>query len=287
MSGKWNAMWHSSPVPKYATASSGHWLASAEQQPVVVVRVDVVAQLLQEAVRLGQVLAVGAVALVEVGNRIEAQAVDAQAEPEVEEAEHRLPHVGGIEVEVGLMRVEAVPVVRLGDRIPAPVGRLEILEDDARLGVSLRRVAPHVEVPVAAAGRSTSRTLEPGMLIGGMVDHEFGDDPQAALVGLSEEVLEVVERAAVRMDARVVRDVVAVVPERRGVEGKQPERRDPEVLQVVEASGEPAKVADAVAVAVLERTDPQLVEDRVLVPERFAPGQVRSGCSRSPGTSHR
>ena len=29
MSGKWNAMWHSSPPPKYAAASSGHWLASA------------------------------------------------------------------------------------------------------------------------------------------------------------------------------------------------------------------------------------------------------------------
>ena len=28
MSGKWNAMWVSSPWPKYATASSGHWLAS-------------------------------------------------------------------------------------------------------------------------------------------------------------------------------------------------------------------------------------------------------------------
>ncbi|CFM14004.1 Uncharacterised protein [Bordetella pertussis] len=27
--GKWNAMWHSSPAPKYSCASSGHWLASA------------------------------------------------------------------------------------------------------------------------------------------------------------------------------------------------------------------------------------------------------------------
>ncbi len=31
MTGKWNAMWHSgqSSVPRYSTASSGHWLASA------------------------------------------------------------------------------------------------------------------------------------------------------------------------------------------------------------------------------------------------------------------
>ena len=29
ITGKWKAMWHSSPSPKYATTSSGHWFASA------------------------------------------------------------------------------------------------------------------------------------------------------------------------------------------------------------------------------------------------------------------
>ena len=33
MTGKWNAMWHSSPPvagsPKYSTTSAGHWFASA------------------------------------------------------------------------------------------------------------------------------------------------------------------------------------------------------------------------------------------------------------------
>jgi hypothetical protein len=29
ISGKWNAMWHSSPSPKYGRTSSGHMLASA------------------------------------------------------------------------------------------------------------------------------------------------------------------------------------------------------------------------------------------------------------------
>ena len=29
ITGKWNAMWHSSPSPKYWTTSAGHWLASA------------------------------------------------------------------------------------------------------------------------------------------------------------------------------------------------------------------------------------------------------------------
>jgi hypothetical protein len=41
-------------------------------------------------------------------------------------------------------------------------------------------------------------------------------------------------------------------------------------VQVVEALGETAEIADAVAVAVVEGADAQLVDDRVLVPERLA-----------------
>ena len=29
ITGKWKAMWHSSPSPKYSTTSAGHWFASA------------------------------------------------------------------------------------------------------------------------------------------------------------------------------------------------------------------------------------------------------------------
>ena len=35
ISGKWKFMWHSSPSPKYAAASSGHWLASASSMRFV------------------------------------------------------------------------------------------------------------------------------------------------------------------------------------------------------------------------------------------------------------
>ena len=61
------------------------------------------------------------------------------------------------------------------------------------------------------------------------------------------------QRAVVGMDVGVVGDVVAVVAQRRGIERQQPERGDAEVLQVVELLGQAAEVADAVAVAVVER----------------------------------
>ena len=100
------------------------------------------AQLAQELVRLGQVLAVGALALEEVGHRVEAQAVDAHVEPEVDDLEHRLAHARVVEVQVGLVGVEAVPVVRPWRPDPRSSWTLEVLEDDARvlvaLGVSLQ-----------------------------------------------------------------------------------------------------------------------------------------------------
>jgi hypothetical protein len=90
--------------------------------------------------------------------------------------------------------------------------------------------------------------------------------------------------------AVVVGDVVPVVAQRRGVERQQPECGDPDLVQVVEPLGETAEVTDAVAVAVVERADAQLVDDGVLVPERVAiagdDGRARAGGCGS-GSGHR
>ena len=53
------------------------------------------------------------------------------------------------------------------------------------------------------------------MLVGGVVEHQFGDDAQAAPVRFAQEHLEVRQRAVDRVDVEVVGDVVAVVLERR------------------------------------------------------------------------
>ena len=114
MTGKWKAMWHSSPSPKYSTTSSGHWFASASSTRSGYSRVDLRPHALQERVRLGQVLAVRALALVEVGHGVEAEAVEPEVEPEAEDVEHRLLHLGVVVVQVGLVGEEAVPVVGAG-----------------------------------------------------------------------------------------------------------------------------------------------------------------------------
>ena len=131
-----------------------------QQHAVAEAFVDVLAQLLEEGMRLRQVLAVGAVTLVEVRYRVEPQAIDPKAQPEVHHLQHRLMHRGVVEVEVGLMRIEAVPVVGLGDRIPSPIRRLEVLEDDAGIAVLLRRVTPHVKVAPDTLGLARATPAE-------------------------------------------------------------------------------------------------------------------------------
>ena len=101
---------------------------------------------------------------------------------------------------------------------------------------------------------------------------------------LAQEVPEVGGRAVVRMHAVVVGDVVAVVLERRRVERQQPHRVDAEVADVRQALRQPGKVADAVVVAVAERLDVHLVDDRVLVPERISGGEDGRGRCRVRGT---
>src|SRR4029453_17292695 len=109
------------------------------------------------------------------------------------------------------MGIKTVPVVGARHWIPAPVGRFEVVEDDASVLVEIRGLAPHVEVASWASRRCAPRTLEPGGSVGGMVEDQLRDHAQTASMGLAKERPEIAQRAAVRMDARVIGDVVAIV----------------------------------------------------------------------------
>src|ERR1700694_5879842 len=119
--------------------------------------------------RFRQVLAVGSLALAEGRDSVEPYAIDAPDEPKVERLEDRILDLWVVEVQVGLMRVETVPVVRVRHVVPRPVGGLEVLEDDARVLVALVGLAPHVEVTGRAARLGVASALEPGVLVGGGV----------------------------------------------------------------------------------------------------------------------
>ena len=181
-----------------------------EQDAVRVARVDLGAHALQEGVRLGQVLAVRPVALVQVRHRVEPEAVETEVEPEAQRVQHLLLHVRVVVVQVGLVREEAVPVVLAARGVPGPVRRLGVEEDDPRVAPACVVVAPDVPVAVRA-GRVVAALLEPRVIGRGVVHDEVGDHAQPALVRLVDEELEVVDRPVVGMDRIEVGDVVAAV----------------------------------------------------------------------------
>ncbi|GAA3296012.1 hypothetical protein GCM10020295_24640 [Streptomyces cinereospinus] len=155
--------------------------------------------------------------------------------------------------------------VLLAHRVEGPVGHFRVDEDDAGVLVLLVVVGPHVVVAVGAVGVA-ARLLEPRVLVAGVVHDEVDDDAHAALVGGVDELHEVGEVAELGQYGGVVGDVVAAVAQGGLEEGRQPEAVDAEPLEVVELGGQALEVADAVAVAVLEGADEDLVEDGALEP---------------------
>ena len=106
------------------------------------------------------------------------------------------------------------------------------------------------------------------MLIGCVVDDQLGDDPQTTLVGFGNEALGVGHVAVVRVHAAVFGDVVAVVAPRRGVERQQPDRVDAQIGNVVELFDQAGEITDAVVVGIEEGLQVDLIDHRILVPER-------------------
>ena len=220
------------------------------------------------------------VALDEVRHGVEPERVHAQLRPEAQRVEHLPEHLRVLEVEVRLVAEEPVPVVLLRLRIPGPVRLLGVGEDDAGVPVLLVGVAPDVERALRRAGRRAARALEPGVLVGGVVHHELDEHADPARVRRRDQLAEVLHRPVVGVDAPVVGDVVAVVLERRREERQEPQAGDAEVLEVVELLHEPAQIADAVAVRVVERLHVRLVDDGVLVPERILAAPSLEACHR-------
>src|SRR3546814_16387643 len=86
------------------------------------------------------------------------------------------------------------------------------------------------------------------------------------------------ERTVIGVHAAIFGNVVTVIAPRRRIERQQPDRVDAEFGDVVELVDEAGEIADAVAIAIAEALDVQLIDDRVLVPERSEERRVGKEC---------
>src|SRR5439155_23569777 len=100
----------------------------------------------------------------EIRNGIQAQTVDALIEPEAQDLDHFLLHGQVVEVQVWLVAEKTMPVVLARLRVPRPVGRLSVSEDNARVSIPLIRVAPDV-VLTKRRRRIRAGGLKPRVLV--------------------------------------------------------------------------------------------------------------------------
>ena len=205
-----------------------------------------------------------------------------------DDVERRFAHRGVLEVQVGLVREEAVEVELTALGVERPVRVLGVDEDDADVLVLLVGVAPDVEIAVWPLGVG-ARLLEPLVLIRRVIEGVIDDDAHVALVRLRHELFELVDRAELRQNRREVGDVVSTVAQRRVVERRDPQSVDPEPLQIVELADEAREIARTVTVAVVIRPHHDFVKHRAAIPVRIElkPGRWGGGVEGhdSPGST--
>ena len=178
-------------VPKIRRGVLGPLVGLGQEHAASKIGVNFTPYILEQPVRFRQVLTMRAFALVKIRHGVQPQPIHTHAQPEIHHLDDCLADQAVIVIQVRLVMVEAVPVISIGHGVPRPVRALEVLEDDARLLVLLRRVAPDVEVAPMVARGGPARALEPGMLVRGMVQDQLRDHAQAPAVRFSQEHLEI------------------------------------------------------------------------------------------------
>ena len=80
------------------------------------------------------------------------------------------------------------------------------------------------------------------------------------------QVFEIIQRAIGGVDAVIIGDIVAVILQRGGVDGQQPDAVHPQVLEVIQLLGQAGQVAVPIAVAVAKGAHVDFVKNRVFIP---------------------
>jgi hypothetical protein len=104
------------------------------------------------------------------------------------------------------------------------------------------------------------------MPVRGVVRHEIENDLQAARMRRRDQRVEIGERAEHRIDIGIVRDIVAEVRHRRGIDRRDPDGVSAELDQMIEPRRDALQVTDAVTVGVLKRARIDLIDDSALPP---------------------
>ena len=199
------------------------------------------------------------------------EAVHAAVQPPAHHLVDRLPDLGVLPVEVGLLAGEQVQVVLAGVGVVLPGRPGEERPPVGGFGAGIAAVhalagrSPPVPIALGIVRRRL-RLDEPRVLVGGVVDHQVHHQLHAAAVHGLQQRIEIGEGAEDGLDVPVVADVVARVVLGRRVHRRQPDDVHAQLGQVVDLGGDPAQITDTVAVGVGETARVDLVDNGGLPP---------------------
>ena len=214
---------------------------------------------------VGQTLGLG-----DEGDHVLAEAVYALVQPEAEDFLHFLPHEGVVHVQVRLLDSEEVQVVFAAQLVILPGLALE--KTVPVVGQSAVRARGPPDVIVRVGLDAATALLEPLMLTAGVVHHQIHDHLDVPGVRALQHLFKGLHAAVFRGYVHIIRDIVAAVHPRRGIQRREPDPADAERFDVIQLFIDAPEVAHAVAVAVFEAARPDLIKDPVLVPLRVFHG---------------
>ena len=181
------------------------------------------------------------------GHGIQTEALHAVALPEGDDARKLLTHVLAVQVQVGHVIAEGALIVPVGVR-------------DHIGAAALGEVVPGQVRAVRARAQRLTGGLEPGMLGGGVVDHQIQHHRDAPRLAGRHQLVEVLQRAELRRHSAVIQHIVVVIAG-GGVDGRQPEAAHAQGFDVIQPADDALQITDAVPVGVREGAHEDLIGD--------------------------
>src|SRR6202000_456950 len=135
-------------------------------------------------------------------DHVDAEAINALAQPEAHDVIDCFAYVRIAQVQVWLLGKERVIVILPGDIVELPGAAAEFREPVIGRPVVGIRIAPEVEVSLGVVARA-SRFDKPWMLIRGVVRNEVEDDLETPCVNRAYQRIEIGHVAKYRIDSGI------------------------------------------------------------------------------------
>src|SRR5208337_522734 len=99
-----------------------------------------------------------------------------------------------------------------------------------------------------------------------MIRHEIHDHADSPLSGFGDKLIKIGECAELRVDGRVIRNIVAKVDLWRRIYGCNPDGVNAQVLQIAQAGGDSVQISDTIAIRILKAARVDFLNDGMLPP---------------------